>query len=158
MENVLFLICFQQVILINSSKTHAAVLLHTHTVIWYITNSHYAVFFLFLVTYMTCHIFFMASSRSYFHIEKNMALKMSYNIKSKVFNNFSGPYWPARVFSSLWPSSQKAVFCRYGPADCSECKAFCLFISFHSFKSPTLKSNSQFLLPYVHLFFPAESV
>lgn len=46
-----------------------------------------------------------------FIFEENMALQKSNIKQSRVFSNFTGPYWPAGVFASLWPSSQHTMFC-----------------------------------------------
>lgn len=60
--------------------------------------------------------------------EKCVVTATMYNLKCS-----TSPYWPGRLFTSLWPGSQNTPMCaRYRPADC-------LLASFHSFKSPDLK-------------------
>lgn len=36
---------------------------------------------------------------------------MSHFKRARVFNNFTGSYWLAGVFTSLWPGSQNALYC-----------------------------------------------
>lgn len=91
---------------------------------------------------------------NFFYLRSAFIFKIKCHIKRRrVFNNFTGPYWPAGVFGLVprilcFVVPDTPISARYGPADCSECEPFCLFTFTHPFKALKLKSNSQCLLPY----------